>query len=301
MARHSLGLAPSASLVLAAAFWAFGTVIAKHLLASLPPVAFLVLQLAPSVVVLWILVLANGTPRVAWRQMLPIAALGWLNPGLAYTFSMLGLVQTSASVATLLWAAEPALIVTMAWLVLRERVTVRLIGLTATAAGGVLLVSEILDLEASAETGGAVLILGGVLCCALYTVLSRRIVTVVDPLFIVALQQTVGLIWVTGLWLMEGSSVVELRALPLRDLLAGAVSGLMYYVVAFSFYLRGLRSVPAGTAGMFLNLIPVFGVSTAYLFLGERLVAAQWIGAAVILISVCALLGAPSRRPEAAS
>lgn len=300
MVRHSLGVAPSASLVVAAAFWAFGTVVAKHLLTSLPPVAFLILQLVPSVIVLWILVLANGMPRVTWREMLPIAALGWLNPGLAYTFSMLGLARTSASVATLLWAAEPALIVTMAWLVLKERVTARLVGLTAMAAGGVLLVSGIFDLEASAETGGAALILGGVLCCALYTVLSRRIVTAVDPLLIVALQQTVGLIWAIGIWPVEGSSPAEFGALPLRDIAAGAVSGLMYYVVAFWFYLRGLRSVPAAIAGMFLNLIPMFGVSAAYLFLGERLVAAQWIGAAAILISVCALLGGFTRDPKAA-
>jgi drug/metabolite transporter (DMT)-like permease len=74
----------------------------------------------------------------------------------------------------------------------------------------------------------------------------------------------------------------------------------MYYVAAFWFYLWALRSVPASMAGMFLNLIPVFGVSTAYVFLGERLTAIQWIGAAAILLSICALLGWQVQRPEAA-
>jgi drug/metabolite transporter (DMT)-like permease len=220
MARHSLGLAPSVSLVLASAFWAVGTVISKELLTSLPPVAFLVLQLAPSVIVLWLLVVAKGMPSVRWCEVLPIAALGWLNPGLSYTLSMLGLTQTSASVATLLWAAEPALIVALAWLVLRESITARLLCLTATAGCGVLLVSGVLDLETVADGGGygAALILGGVLCCALYTVLSRRIVTTADPLFIVALQQTVGLIWAAAIWPLEGSSPAEFAALPARCL-----------------------------------------------------------------------------------
>jgi drug/metabolite transporter (DMT)-like permease len=183
---------------------------------------------------------------------------------------------------------------------LKERVTVRLVGLTATAAGGVLLVSGVLNLEDSVESGGAALILGGVVCCALYTVLSRQVVTTVDPLFVVALQQTVGLIWAIGIWPVEGSSFAKLGALPMRDLLTGALSGLMYYVAAFWLYLRGLRSVPASTAGMFLNLIPVFGIATAFVFLGERLAVAQWIGGAAILFSVCALLGWPTRSPEAA-
>jgi drug/metabolite transporter (DMT)-like permease len=59
-----------------------------------------------------------------------------LNPGLAYTLSMLGLTRTTASVATLLWAAEPVLIVALARLLLREPVTRRLITLTLAAACG---------------------------------------------------------------------------------------------------------------------------------------------------------------------
>jgi drug/metabolite transporter (DMT)-like permease len=70
----------------------------------------------------------------------------------------------------------------------------------------------------------------------------------------------------------------------------GTVSGLMYYAAAFWFYLTGLRSVPATVAGGFLNLIPVFGITTAYVFLGERLSLTQWAGATTILLSVVALL-----------
>jgi len=300
MARLSLGFAPSVSLVLASAFWAAGTVISKELLSSLSPIAFLVLQLVPSVVVLWLIVVARGLPSITWRALLPIAALGWLNPGLSYTLSMLGLAHTTASVATLLWAAEPALIVAMAWFVLREPITIRLIALTVAAACGVLLVSGILNLEESAASGGygSFLILGGVLCCAIYTVLSRRIVTTTDPLFIVAVQQTVGLLWVVGIWPVEGSSPGEVLALPLQVLLAGAVSGLMYYVAAFWFYLRGLRSVPASTAAMFFNLIPVFGIALSYVFLDERLAMVQWLGAAAILLSVVALLSGSLQREE---
>jgi drug/metabolite transporter (DMT)-like permease len=54
--------------------------------------------------------------------------------------------------------------------------------------------------------------------------------------------------------------------------------------------LNALRSVPATTASIFLNLTPVFGVASAYIFLGERLSQSQWVGATAILLSVLALL-----------
>jgi drug/metabolite transporter (DMT)-like permease len=294
MARYSFGIPPTASLILASALWAVATVISKKLLASVSPITFLIIQLAPSVSVLWILVLAKGVRPVQWRALLPLVLIGWLNPGLSYTLSMLGLTRTTASVATLLWAAEPALIVGMASLVLREPLTGRLIAVTATAACGVLLVSGVVvdGGSVAADEYGTALILGGVLCCALYTVLSRRAASAVDPLLTAALQLTMGLVWAAAIWPLElrGDPVEHVLALSQGDLVGGAVSGLMYYAAAFWFYLKGLRSVRASVAGGFLNLTPVFGIATAYVFLGERLTQRQWVGAATILLSVFALL-----------
>ncbi|HET7211548.1 MAG TPA: DMT family transporter [Methyloceanibacter sp.] len=285
---------PAVSLSLACALWGIATVISKAILASVPPITFLVIQLVPSVFVLWILVATRGGHAQTWRGLLPLALLGLLNPGLAYTLSMLGLAQTTASVATLLWAAEPALIVVTAWLLLQETITVRFLAATAAAACGVLLVSGVVGgghvLTAGAY--GSALILGGVFCCALYTVFSRRIASTIDPLPAVAIQQTAGLAWVVAIWPLEprGDAIGSLAALSNQELLGGTVSGLMYYAAAFWFYLNALRSVPATTASILLNLTPVFGVATAYVFLGERLTASQWLGAAIILISVLALL-----------
>jgi hypothetical protein len=98
----------------------------------------------------------------------------------------------------------------MAWLVLREPLTGRLIAVTATAACGVLLVSGVVvdGGSVAADEYGTALILGGVLCCALHTVLSRRVASTVDPLLTIALQLTMGLVWaaVSALNLASGSA-----------------------------------------------------------------------------------------------
>ncbi len=293
MARRPVGIAPTVSLTLASAFWAIGTVLSKDLLQAVPPITFLILQLWPSVVLLWLLVLARGAPAAGLRQLGPIALLGWLNPGLSYTLSMFGLTTTTASVATLLWAAEPALIVAAAWIVLREEVTMRLLAFTAAAAAGVLLVSGASGPDGSALDGwGAGLILAGVLCCAIYTVFSRRLAPTLDPLLTVAVQQTVGLAWALAIWPLElrDNPLAQLLTLPSASILGAAASGLIYYAAAFWCYLNALRSVPASTAGMFLNMTPMFGIAAAHWLLDERLSLGQWLGAVIILLSVAGLL-----------
>jgi drug/metabolite transporter (DMT)-like permease len=311
MARSAAGIPPAVALTLGSALWGIATVISKAILASVPPLTFLPIQLVPSTCLLWTLVLATAAPRR--RGWLPPALLGLLNPGLSYTLSMLGPAMTAASVATLLWAAEPALIVVAARLQLRETVGGRFLAATTAAASGVLLVSGIIGSGefTGADAAGAGLVLGGVACCALYTVLSRRTAPTIDPLPAVAIQQTAALAGIAVLWpLVSSDRGMGGLAEPTRqELLGGALSGLMYCGAAFWLYLHALRFVPAVTAGIFLNLTPLFGVAAAYLFLGERLTPIQLTGGATILLSVLALLTwapekagrwlfAGSRRPQ---
>ena len=282
----------------AAACWGLATVMTKAVLSQIPPLTLLVAQLAVSLAFLWAIVLAQRARMPAGRSLLPLGLLGLLNPGLSYTLSLLGLRLTTASMSTLLWAAEPIVILGLAWLILRERLTPILLALSALAVAGVWLVVGIAP--GAAQDGslvGNALILGGVLCCALYTVLTRRMVATFEPLALVALQETFALAWALAIWPIELRSVglPSLAAIPASAWAWAALSGIVYYALAFWFFLTGLKAVPASLAGLFINLTPIFGIGGAYIFLGERLVAWQWMGAILILIAVLGVLGWPQR------
>ncbi|MGB2840851.1 MAG: DMT family transporter, partial [Actinomycetes bacterium] len=81
-----------------------------------------------------------------------------------------------------------------------------------------------------------------------------------------------------------------------RAWLAAIISGLLYYALAFWFYLSALRHVEASIAGSFLTLVPVFGVAAA-MVTGERLDIRQWVGAALVVGSV-AVIASASRKPS---
>ncbi|MBB3147274.1 drug/metabolite transporter (DMT)-like permease [Phyllobacterium trifolii] len=301
MMRYSSRRSPAVQLVLACALWGAATVLNKALLASISPVALLVLQLIPSVLVLWMLVLKTGKPRPVKSALLPILLLGLLNPGISYTLNLMGLARISASVATLLWAAEPVMILGLAAIVLRELVTPRLLIVMLIGAIGVALVTNVgTDFGSTgSDVSGILLLLSAVLCCAFYTVFSRKVSEATDPLVIVTLQQTAGLGW--AIVLLLGNTVYgspgELVTIPFGIIAAAALSGLLYYAAAYWLYITALRSVPAAVAGSYFNLIPVFGVGLAFIFLGETLTPVQWLGGATILLSVVELVRLTARRP----
>ncbi|MGO4836224.1 DMT family transporter, partial [Rhizobiaceae sp. 2RAB30] len=178
----------------------------------------------------------------------------------------------------------PILILGLAWTFLREPVDRQLAVLIAAATIGVLLVSGLVagGSVISADIG-AVLILAGVLCCAIYTVLARNIDA--DPLFTVALQQTVAFGWMLAIWPIElrSAKVPSIGTTAISDVATIIVSGLLYYAAAYWLYLLALRSLPASVAGSFFNLIPVFGIIGSFVLLGERLSPLQWCGAVMIV------------------
>ena len=294
MMRHPLRLSPAVLLIVACAFWGAATVLNKALLASISPVTLLVLQLAPSALVLWLMVLSSGARLSKTSLLLPLVLLGIFNPGMSYTLSLMGLARSSASVSTLLWAAEPLMILGLAALILREPVTWRLLLVMLVGALGVALVADVRGSVGNSgnDPVGTLLLLSAVLCCAFYTVFSRKLSESVDPLFTVAVQQTAGLAWALALLSANTpyGSVADFKTISSDLLAAAAISGLLYYAAAYWLYITALRSVPAAVAGSYFNVIPVFGVVLAYVFLGETLIPIQWVGAGAILISVFELV-----------
>ena len=272
-----------AALVAAAGCWGIGTVVSKQVVDDVAPLTLLPVQLAVSCAFLLVVALVRREPLVWTPPVRRLAALGVLNPGIAYALGLIGLTTITASLSVLLWALEPVAILLLATLILREHVPPALAVTVAVAIFGALLV--LYQPGASGDAVGITLTLISIGFCALYTVLTRRLMLNDSSLTVVLAQQAAALVFAAA-----AASVVELAGGPGWDLaglstgtwLGAAVSGILYYGLGFFFYLAGLRHVPASYAGAFLPLIPVFGVAGGYL-VGERLEPRQWLGAIVIV------------------
>jgi drug/metabolite transporter (DMT)-like permease len=56
--------------------------------------------------------------------------------------------------------------------------------------------------------------------------------------------------------------------------------------LAYIFWNRGVEEVGANVAGLFVHLMPVFGVVLAWIFLGERLAGYHLVGIGLILAGI---------------
>jgi probable blue pigment (indigoidine) exporter len=284
---HRRQPSPVLMLVGATACWGIGTVISKHALGTIAPLMLLAVQLLSSALFLFIAVRALRSKIVWTPELRRLAALGILNPGLAYALGLLGLRSISASMSVLIWAAEPVLILVLAAIVLHERMFVQRLTALAGAVLGVVLV--VYRTGASGSIVGVVLTVAAVAACALYTVMARGLLTEDDPVVVVVAQQAVAFGFAAVVLAATGSAGFSgVGEAPAAAWVWAVVSGLLYYGVAFWLYLTGLGQMSASAAGSFLPLVPVFGVAAAFL-VGERLDARQWIGAAIVVASVGAV------------
>ncbi|MDA7961234.1 MAG: DMT family transporter [Gammaproteobacteria bacterium] len=276
---------------LAALCWGGALVMSKSVLASFPPVFLLVVQLVASVALLWgyLLLRRAPLPRLTRRDLLAVAALGLLEPGLAYLLSLIGLLFTEAGSAALIYASEAVLILALSALLFGEKPGARLTLLSLLALGG--LVVALGALHPGGISGGRLLgnalVFAGTLTAALYVVLSGRFARRIDAVLIVAWQQLAALGFALALLPLERlfTPNASLDAPPSAWALAAA-SGVVQYALAFSLYIAALARIGANYAGSFLNLIPVFGLAGAFVFLGERMSWLQLCGAAVTLGAV---------------
>ena len=285
----SLTLRGSFTLTAAAACWGIGTVLSKQALGGVPPLTLLPIQLLVSCGVLLVAARALRLQFVWSENLGRLGALGILNPWLAYTLGLLGLTYISASMSVLLWALEPAFILILAHLFLRDAVNARVRLGIAAAVCGVLLV--VYQPGTSGSALGVVLVLGAVGLCAIYTVAARGLLVDDESLLVVIVQQVVALFCAVVVLLVAHGLYDErvgLNGLDSGTWSAAVVSGALYYGFAFWLYLAGLRQTSATVAGSFLTLIPVFGLAGG-LVVGETLSGRQWAGAVVVVLAVASI------------
>ena len=193
----SPGRAPTAptavaALVAAAACWGTGTVASKQVVDDVAPLTLLPMQLAASCILLLVITLVRRE-RFTWtKPFRRLAALGVLNPGIAYALGLVGLTTITASMSVLLWALEPVVIMLLAALVLHEHIPLPLAAAVGVALSGVLLV--VYQPGATGDAVGITLTVVSIGFCALYSVLTRRLLLDDSALTVVLAQQVAALV-----------------------------------------------------------------------------------------------------------
>jgi len=287
-ARRTVPWWAYAAMIGSAACWGFATVMSRGLLDTFTPPALLVVQLVASVIFLMLLAIPEKPTRYLDRRLAKASSVGVLEPGLTYILGLAGLALTTASNSAVISATEPLLIVLLAWVLLRQRVSRRLLVAILAAGVGIVFVSAPNfggDYGAQQLVGDA-LVLVSTLFAAAYVVVSSRFTDSIPAATLAAAQQIVGLalavVFLAGTHLL-GFYQQNWTLITPGILAFAAFSGVVQYALAFWLYFIGLKYLAPSAAGLWLALTPVFGILGGFLWLGEVPTLLMLLGTVIIL------------------
>lgn len=280
-----LRVSPYLLLTLANLFWAGNWIVGRGMRADVPPIALSFWR--------WIIALACLLP-LAWpylkrdRAVLLanwhwLAVFGILGTCLYNALTYLGLQQTEAVNGLLLNSFIPIVIVALAWIFQGKRLRpVESVGIFASFCGVLAIVArgDPRNLLAMTLNLGDIWILLSVVAWAVYTLLlpKRPAAHPLAFLFAIAL---IGVVATLPAYLWEiaaGRHIVHSTG----AWLAIAYAGVFPAFLGFVFWNKGVEQVGAARAGLFIHLMPAFGILLAGLFLGEELLGFHFVGIALI-------------------
>ncbi len=290
---------PFAYLILAPLLWSGNFLFGKFLSQQIDPFTLSLLRWALAAAVLVPLCWHVAGLRLPARRDWPaFATLGLTGVFAFNALVYLSLRYTSAVSALLINAAIPVATLILAYPLggIRPRArqwagsVLSLIGVGVVITRGS--VAVFLGLRFNA---GDLIMLADTLVWGAYTLVGQKVMRRYTPL------ETTTWSILAGLPPLVLASAVELALLPPPHLTALGMVGVLYIgilaaAIAFLAWFAGVAAVGSARAASFANLLPIFGVLAAALFLGERVSAADLAGGVLTVAGV--YLAAQAVRPS---
>lgn len=229
------------------------------------------------------ILLLNGKWPELRRHWPHILVVGLISTAIPATMLSLSTKYTSAGFASILNALTPLFSALVAWLWLKEALTVPVVAGITLGFVGVLVM--VFDREILSAGFVFLPIAAGVTGTLLYGLTgnySRRFVQSVSPIVIAAGCQLFSALFMVPLALFFWPSA----NVPVEGWIYGAILGIFCTGVAFILYFQLLEKVGVVRTVVVTYLVPVFGMLWGLLFLAETITPRMLIGAALILAGV---------------
>ncbi len=271
-------------MLLVVLIWGVNFSVTKGAFARFPPLAFTGVRFALASLLLVPLVRRLEGPDALPRHLLTrLVVLGVVGNTLYQLGFILGLDRTTASNSALILAAMPSIVAMLAVALGFEPLRPKVLGGVLVATVGVVLVVAARGAGFSGTTmTGDLLTLGAVICWAGYTLGLRVLPPDVSPLRITMVTTVAGApgLVLAGLPEMLG---MDWSAVGWQGWTALGYATFLSLLVAYVIWNRSVQVVGPSRTVIYMCLTPVVAVITAAVFLGERPMPLQAVGAVLII------------------
>ena len=301
VSRNNAQFLAVTALIVSMLIWSVSGIAIKHALAVLPPFTMIILRFVPSVFLMLVIGLAcRGNSLFGLQKMdrkdLPLFLIaGFCQPFLYYlleTFTYDAL--NSPTVAETLLSTSPLLSPIFAAVLLRERVTRNnIIGIIVSTLGVFVLTLVGCTDYSIGNYWGVLLAFLAVSSAVVDSIMMRKVPAKYTSLSFIFYAQLISLCFFIPIWFFkEGPQAIS--QLPITNdqsqllVALGCVGYLTVFasVIAFILFCYALRKVGVTQANAFNNIRPAFTALWMFLFFGEHLPIAKWIGIGLIIFGL---------------
>ncbi|GAB1468110.1 DMT family transporter [Candidatus Cloacimonadota bacterium] len=277
---------PYLKAILAMLFWSVTFVWIKVALKTYRPyeITFLRLVLAATLLflVMW---LSKKREKISTKDYLHLMLVSFCEPFMYFIGEANGMQYVSSTLGSLVISTIPIFAALGAWIILRERVSLLvLLGLLVSCAG--VAVMSLGSGDLSANTKGIMFLMIAVFAGMFYGITVRNLTHRYSALTIVSWQSLFGMLYFLPLFLYyDGNHFISMKH-STEGLVTIAGMSMFASVGAFMLYTGVIRDLGVIKSNVFTNLIPVFTVGLAYVFLGDTLSPLAILGLGIALIGL---------------
>jgi len=276
-------------MLLTTLIWGINFIFIKIALNEFSPLAFNGIRMGlASIVLILVLVISKqglGVPKKDIGKLLILGIIG----NTAYQLLFIhGINLTTASSTSIIMAMTPASVALLSSLLKHEKIHFAAwFGIAISFVGFYLVITEqpgafVFSWE---NLKGDVLIFGGNIVWAVYTVFSRPLLGRITPLKWSSLTLAVG----TVLYLpfcVPAFSRQNFGNVSFKAWVMLAFSALFALAVSYVVWYSSVKRVGNSKTVIYGNIVPIFTVIFAYIFIAERIGLWQAVGALIILVGV---------------
>jgi drug/metabolite transporter (DMT)-like permease len=292
---------PIFALLISMLIWSVSGIAIKHALVVLPPLTMIVMRFVPSVLLMLLVGVVRRKHSLFCLQKMDLKDLplfliaGFCQPFLYYlleTFTYDAL--NSPTIAETLLSTSPLLSPLFAAIMLHERVTkFNILGILVSTAGVFVLTLAGSSSYSIGNYWGILLAFAAVSAAVIDSVMMRKAPVKYSALSFVFYTQLISLMFFIPLWFVkEGPQEIYNLQFTIDKsqlyIALGCVGYLTVFasVTAFILFCYALRKIGVTQANAFNNIRPAFTALWMFLFFGEQLPAAKWIGMILIIFGL---------------
>ena len=277
-------------MTLATIMWAGAFIAGKLGINQFSPVVITFLRLLfASIIIFPIMVYKyKENWKIKKENILLVFSLGFIGMTGYHLLFFNALKYTTASNAAIINAFNPLITAVLATIILKERISFKKIFLILTAFLGVLLTITNWNLKSLIVSGlnrGDFLMLMAATCWAIYSILVKKGMSRMEPLKLTTYTFLSCVVIVMPFALKE---IILDNALNVTSnaYLAVIYMAVFPTVMGYTIQQFCIKEIGPSTTALFINLVPVFTIIMALVFLHEQLFLLNIVSVSIIIISV---------------